>query len=169
MSIGLLWRIVTNVLSLTGESLLQHVLDDPLLALARTRGVSICRIRYPVSQIFKFIDPSFQILHAVHSMEQVLNEMMRRSAVFNVVFWEGGFKSSSESLSLTMFHLFPDTRHLTLKGGTDFVVSSRSLARALLFGHLVQHSSEMGLEIYTFSSLTDPAWHAYQQRTKVVF
>ena len=48
------------------------------------------------------------------------------------------------------------------------MVSSRSLARALLFRHLVEHSSEMGLEIYAFSGLTDPAWHAYQQRTKVV-
>lgn len=49
------------------------------------------------------------------------------------------------------------------------MVSSRSLARALLFSHLVEHSSTMGLEIYAFSSLTDTAWHAYQQRTKVVF
>jgi hypothetical protein len=102
-------------------------------------------------------------------MEQLLNEMTRRSAVFDIVFWEGAPKSSSESLFLTMLHLFPDTRHLTLKGGTDFVASSRSLARALLFGHLVKYSSEMGLEIYAFSSLTDPAWHAYQQRTKVDF
>lgn len=47
------------------------------------------------------------------------------------------------------------------------MVSSRSLARALLFSHLVEHSSEMGLEIYAFSSLIDPAWLTYQQRTKV--
>jgi hypothetical protein len=102
-------------------------------------------------------------------MEQLLNEMTRRSAVFDIVFWEGEPKSSSENLFLTMLHLFPDTRHLTLKGGTDFVASSRSLARALLFGHLVKYSSEMELEIYAFCSLTDPAWHAYQQRTKVDF
>lgn len=59
MSIDLLWRIVTNVLSLTGESLLQHVLDDPLLALARTRGMSICRIRYSVSQGLQSYRPKF--------------------------------------------------------------------------------------------------------------
>jgi len=35
------------------------------------------------------IDPSFQILHAIHSMERLLDEMIRRSAVFDVVFWEG--------------------------------------------------------------------------------
>jgi hypothetical protein len=70
-----------------------------------------------------------------------------------------------KGLSLTVSFL--DTRHLTLKGGTDFLVSSRSLARALLFSHLVEHSSEMGLEIFAFSSLMDPAWLAYQQRTKV--
>ena len=28
-----------------GESLLQHVLDDPLLALARPDGKSVCRVR----------------------------------------------------------------------------------------------------------------------------
>ncbi|KAI0002287.1 hypothetical protein BJV74DRAFT_876690 [Russula compacta] len=96
---------------LDGESLLQHVLDDPLLALARTG------------------DPSFQILHAIYSMERFLNEMLKRSAVFDIVFWE-------------------DTRHLTLKGGTNFLVSS---------------------QIYAFSNLMDPAWYAYQRRTKPMF
>jgi hypothetical protein len=72
-----------------------------------------------------------------------------------------------KSLSLTISS--SDTRFLTLKGGTDFLVSSRSLARALLFNHLVERSSEMGLEIFAFSSLMDPDWLAYQQRTKVGF
>ncbi|KAI9511439.1 P-loop containing nucleoside triphosphate hydrolase protein [Russula earlei] len=118
---------------LDGESLLQHVLDDPLLSLARGTG-----------------DTSFQVLHAVHSMERLLNEMSRRSAVFDIVFWE-------------------DTRHLTLKGGNELLVTSRLLARALLFSHLVEHSSEMGLEVYAFLGLTDPAWNAHRQRTKPMF
>ncbi|KAI9465185.1 P-loop containing nucleoside triphosphate hydrolase protein [Lactarius psammicola] len=117
---------------LDGESLLQHVLGDPLLALARPG------------------DPSFQILHAINSLERLLSEMLKRSAVFDIVFWE-------------------DTRHLTLKGDTNFLISSRSLARALLFTHLAEHASEMGLDIYAFSSLADPAWIAYQQRTKPMF
>lgn len=117
---------------LDGESLLQQVLGDPLLALARPG------------------DPSFQTLHAINSLERLLSEMLKRSAIFDIVFWE-------------------DTRHLTLKGGTDFVVSSRSLARALLFNHLAEHASDMGLDVYAFSSLADPAWIAYQQRTKPMF
>lgn len=117
---------------LDGESLLQQVLGDPLLALARPG------------------DPSFQTLHAINSLERLLSEMLKRSAVFDIVFWE-------------------DTRHLTLKGDSDFLVSSRSLARALLFSHLVEHASEMGLNIYAFSSLADPAWIAYQQQTKPMF
>jgi hypothetical protein len=53
-----------------------------------------------------------------------------------------------EGLSRALFiYLFPGTRHLTLKGGTDFFVSSRSLARELLFSHLIEHSSEMGRDI----------------------
>ncbi|KAH9067713.1 P-loop containing nucleoside triphosphate hydrolase protein [Lactarius vividus] len=117
---------------LDGESLIQLVLDDPLLALARPG------------------DPSFQTLHAIHSLERLLGEMLKRSAVFDIVFWE-------------------DTRHLTLRGDTDFMVSSRSLARALLFSHLAENAPGMGLNIYAFSSLGDPAWVAYQQRTKPMF
>jgi hypothetical protein len=101
-------------------------------------------------------------------MERLLNEMLRRSAIFDIVFWEGKLRVVAQRF-IPDSHLFSDTRHLTLKGGTDFLVSSRSLARALLFSHLVEHSSEMGLEIFTFSSLLDPAWLAYQQRTKVSF
>ncbi|KAH9007609.1 hypothetical protein EDB83DRAFT_2509312 [Lactarius deliciosus] len=117
---------------LDGESLLQQVLDDPLLALARSG------------------DPSFQTLHAINSLERLLSDMLKRSAVFDIVFWE-------------------DTAHLTLKGDTDFLVSSRSLARALLFSHLAEHAPGMGLDIYAFSSLADPAWIVYQQRTKPMF
>ena len=47
------------------------------------------------------------------------------------------------------------------------MVSSRSLARALLFSHLAEHALDMGLNVCAFSSLADPAWIAYQQRTKV--
>ncbi|KAI9465203.1 P-loop containing nucleoside triphosphate hydrolase protein [Lactarius psammicola] len=117
---------------LDGESLLQQVLGDPLLALARPS------------------DPSFQTLHAINSLERLLSEMLKRSAVFDIVFWE-------------------DTRHLTLKGDTNFLVSSRSLARALLFSHLAGYAEEMGLNIYSFSSLADPAWIAYRQWTKPMF
>jgi ATP-dependent RNA helicase DDX60 len=132
--------------------------------------MSIFCMRYRIClRLYNLIDPSFQTLHAIHSMERLLNEMIRRSAVFDVVFWEGKFKSIARMPIRGFIHLFPGTRHLTLKGGTDLFVSSRSLARALLFSHLIEHSSEMGLEIYAFSSLTDPAWHAYQQRTRVKF
>ncbi|EGO30017.1 hypothetical protein SERLADRAFT_413254 [Serpula lacrymans var. lacrymans S7.9] len=74
-----------------GESLLQLVLDDPLLAIARQN------------------EPSFQILHAIHSLERILNDFTTRSAVFDIVFWEGS---------------------------SQFVFASRTLARRLLFKHL---------------------------------
>lgn len=92
--------------------------------------------------------------------------MFKRSEIFDIVFWEGELTVvSARDFLLILSHL--DTRHLTLNGGTDFVVSSRSLARALLFSHLAEHASDMGLNVYTFSNLEDPAWKAYQQRTKV--
>jgi len=36
-------------------------------------------------------DPSFQILHAFHTLERTLDEFIKRSAVFDVVFWDGEF------------------------------------------------------------------------------
>ena len=105
-------------------------------------------------------------MHAVHSMERLLDEMLRRSAIFDIVFFEGKLIVVSKRF-IPVSNSFSETRHLTLKGGTDYAVSSRSLARTILFNYLVEHSSEMGLEIHAFSSLMDPAWIAYQQRTKV--
>ncbi|RDB27046.1 hypothetical protein Hypma_005061 [Hypsizygus marmoreus] len=53
-----------------GESLLQIVLDDPLLAIGRPR------------------EPSFQILHAFHILERTLDQFKKRSAEFEIVFWK---------------------------------------------------------------------------------
>lgn len=100
-------------------------------------------------------------------MERLLDEMLRRSAVFDIVFWSGKLRVISMRFIPDCLILFSDARHLTLKGETNYLVSSRSLARTLLFVYLVEHSSEMGLEIFAFSSLMDPAWLAYQRRTKV--
>ena len=36
-------------------------------------------------------DPSFQILHAFHTLERTLGEFIMRSAVFDIVFWDGEF------------------------------------------------------------------------------
>ena len=35
------------------------------------------------------IDPSFQILHAVHIMEKFLDDLIKRAAVFDIVFFAG--------------------------------------------------------------------------------
>ena len=39
------------------------------------------------------VDPSFQILHALDSVECLLEKFQRRSAVFEIVFWLGDFQS----------------------------------------------------------------------------
>ncbi|KAA1476464.1 P-loop containing nucleoside triphosphate hydrolase protein [Dentipellis sp. KUC8613] len=101
---------------LDGESLLQHVLDDPLLALAREA------------------EPSFQILHALHSTEGFLDELIKRAALFDIVFWA-------------------DTRHLTIKTGADaFVTASRTLARTLILNHLQRHAEKFGIAVFHFQS-----------------
>ncbi|KAF7974023.1 hypothetical protein HWV62_13539 [Athelia sp. TMB] len=100
-----------------GESLLQLVLNDHLLAIGR-------------------------------SGERILNDFSSRSAVYDIVFWN-------------------DNRHLTIKTGesNQFVVSSRSLARCLLFRHL----SKLDVPVYTFQNSTDPEWLHYRDRTKPMF
>ncbi|THU98274.1 P-loop containing nucleoside triphosphate hydrolase protein [Dendrothele bispora CBS 962.96] len=84
-----------------GESLLQLVLDDPLLALGRTD------------------DPSFQVLHAYHIVERFLRDLISRSASFDIVFWRanryntlrtGDAKSIVASRALARVLLF---RHLS--------------------------------------------------------
>ncbi|CAL1698804.1 unnamed protein product [Somion occarium] len=112
-----------------GESLFQNVLDDHLLALADEE------------------DPSFQILHALYALECTLNDFRKRSAVFDVVF-------------------FNDTRHRTLgTGGHPFVLRSRSLARAILY----QHLKTLDISVHSFDNTSDPRWISYLKVHRPMF
>ncbi|KAI0776031.1 P-loop containing nucleoside triphosphate hydrolase protein [Trametes elegans] len=112
-----------------GEALIQLVLDDPLLALGR-KG-----------------DVSFQIVHAIYTLERTLHEISRRSSSFEVVFWH-------------------DRRSLTLLyGDDDYVSASRVLARSILFNHL----TSLGIPVHVFPDVSDPAWQAYQRLHKPMF
>ncbi|KAI0948028.1 hypothetical protein AcW1_009642 [Taiwanofungus camphoratus] len=114
---------------LDGDALLQHVLRDPLLALGRVN------------------EPSFQLLHALYSLERILNKFKKREAVFEIVFWQ-------------------DNRHLTIQSTpSDFVITSRMLARALLFKHL----RRLDIPVHTFKDLSDPKWLRYRAVSKPMF
>ncbi|KAG1852486.1 hypothetical protein F4604DRAFT_1296933 [Suillus subluteus] len=113
-----------------GHSLLQVVLDDRLLALAKDD------------------DPSFQIMHAIYSLECILKNFRNRSANFDVVF-------------------FDVNRHLVLRAGeSEFTVASRALARILLYKHLQSLDS---VNTFTFASLSDKNWVDYRVRVKPMF
>ncbi|KIL59375.1 hypothetical protein M378DRAFT_14820 [Amanita muscaria Koide BX008] len=115
---------------LDGESLIEGVLDDPLLALGQNN------------------DCGFQILHGYYILEQTLLEFTRRSANFEIIFWQA----------------FP---HGTLRtGSVEFVVSSRQLARVMLFKHL---SKIDGLSVHVFQDLNDTAWRHYLTTKKPMF
>ncbi|KAI0375726.1 P-loop containing nucleoside triphosphate hydrolase protein [Pilatotrama ljubarskyi] len=112
-----------------GEALLQLVLDDPLLALGRKDDVS------------------FQIVHAIYSLERVLHEISRRSTNFEIVFWH-------------------ENRYTTLLyGDDDYASASRSLARTILFNHL----TSLDIPVHTFLDTSDPAWLSYQRHKKPMF
>ncbi|KAI0034854.1 hypothetical protein K488DRAFT_44574 [Vararia minispora EC-137] len=115
-----------------GEAVLQEVLDDELLAIGVDGG-------------------NFQVAHAIHSMERLLDALMKRGAVFDVVF-------------------FAQTRHLTLRGDrSDFAHTSRALARVLLYNHLVAYTETIGLSVHVFTDLEDDKWRTYRQRARPMF
>ncbi|OAX34780.1 hypothetical protein K503DRAFT_859002, partial [Rhizopogon vinicolor AM-OR11-026] len=108
-----------------GHSLLQLVLDDPLLALAKDN------------------DPSFQIVHAIYSLERILNDFRKCSANFEIVFFD-----------------------VLRAGESEFTVASRALARRLLYQHLQSLNS---VNTHTFKSLSDKKWVDYHVQTKPMF
>jgi len=46
-------------------------------------------------------DPSFQIIHAIYSLECILTNFQNRSANFDIVFFDGEAASLSHHLSLS--------------------------------------------------------------------
>ncbi|KAG9309998.1 hypothetical protein JVU11DRAFT_10032 [Chiua virens] len=113
-----------------GHSLIDLVIGDPLLAVGKPD------------------DPSFQILHAFHILERTLDQFIKRSAVFDVVFWD-------------------DTRHIALRTGVGtFEEASRSLARKLLFDHLRNLPQ---VSVYSFTGLSDANWKEYRFLRKPMF
>ncbi|GJE85123.1 P-loop containing nucleoside triphosphate hydrolase protein [Phanerochaete sordida] len=112
-----------------GDSLVELALDDPLLALARQNEIS------------------FQILHAVHNVEKLLNDFLKRGAVFEIVFWD-------------------DARHLTARFDADnFIFASRSLARTML----IEQSKHLNIPVHTFASLEDKTWLKWQSLHKPMY
>ncbi|KAJ7917141.1 hypothetical protein B0H13DRAFT_2231514 [Mycena leptocephala] len=61
---------------ISGESLLERVLDNPLLAIGRSQ------------------DGSFQLLHAYYILETTLLEFISRRANFEIVFWQVNYHST---------------------------------------------------------------------------
>ncbi|KAG8926835.1 hypothetical protein FRC01_008315 [Tulasnella sp. 417] len=103
-----------------GDAICQQALNDPLLALGKSQ------------------DCSFQLLHAVWSVEKLVSEFVSRRCNFEIVF-------------------FDRNDNLTLYGGDDtspYVVSSRRLARTILKNHL----QRLGVLVSTFESPADDNW-----------
>ncbi|EIW78173.1 P-loop containing nucleoside triphosphate hydrolase protein [Coniophora puteana RWD-64-598 SS2] len=121
----------TEPFVIDGDSIVQIVLDDPLLALA------------------KVDDPtSFQLLHAIYSIERLINDFKKRGAVFDIVFWK-------------------DHKHLSIHSGApDQEVASRALARQLLINHLRQLQDTT---VHCFENIRDAKWKEYQSLAKPMF
>ncbi|KIO24164.1 hypothetical protein M407DRAFT_213307 [Tulasnella calospora MUT 4182] len=103
-----------------GDAICQQVLNDPLLALGKSQ------------------DCSFQLLHAVWSVEKLVSEFVRRRCNFEIVFFERN-------------------EYLTLYGGDEtstFVVSSRRLARTILKTHL----ERLDIPVSTFKTPVGGEW-----------
>jgi hypothetical protein len=108
-------------------------------------------------------EPSFQILHAFQILERTLIQFKQRFAEFEIVFWKGSYFSKSLA-HITCLTEWPANCHATLKtGGTPFIVASRTLARALLFEHLLK----LDVVVHVFNDLDDPLWANYEAAKKV--
>ncbi|KAJ7511822.1 hypothetical protein B0H11DRAFT_2268815 [Mycena galericulata] len=119
----------TEFFIISGESLLEKVLDDPLLAIGRDG------------------DPSFQLLHAYYILETTLLEFVNRRANFEIVFWQVNHHSTIHT------------------GDSPFAVSSRQLARSLLFEHLLK----LDVMVHTFEKFNDPAWLRFEADRRPMF
>ena len=114
------------------------------------------------------VDPSFQILHALYILEKFLQDLLKREAVFDVVFFDGTADLLLCRLSFTELSSVLELRHPTISGGSSrYSSASRGLARVLLFNHLEKHKDTIGLDVYVFEDLGDPAWKDYQRRVRV--
>ncbi|KAG8921610.1 hypothetical protein FRC01_000166 [Tulasnella sp. 417] len=112
--------IGSELFLIDGDAICQQALNDPLLSLGKSQ------------------DCSFQLLHAVWSVEKLVSEFVSRRCNFEIVFFE-------------------QNEHLTIYGGEDissFVVSSRRLARTVLKIHM----QRLGLLVSTFESPEDDSW-----------
>ncbi|PFH46597.1 hypothetical protein AMATHDRAFT_69528 [Amanita thiersii Skay4041] len=112
-----------------GESLVQNILDDPLLALGKEN------------------DYGFQIIHAYFLLEKALLEFKRRSANFEIVFWEAYCHATIHT------------------GASNFVVSSRHLARMMLYKHLLK----LDVTVHVFNDFRDAPWKRYLALKKPMF
>jgi hypothetical protein len=128
---------------LVGDSLIQMVLDDQLLAMGRSGGA--LELVCASTSLMHYVDPSFQLAHAVYRLERILNDFTTQSAVFDIVFWN-------------------ELRHLTLRtGDIPWVTQSRAVARALL----IQHLHSLDVEVLHFESVEDHEWLKYRSTRKV--
>ncbi|KAG0695373.1 hypothetical protein DFH29DRAFT_984966 [Suillus ampliporus] len=93
----------------------------------------------PLLALAKDDDPSFQIVHAIYSVECILNEFQKRSANFEIYYKQGE---------------------------SEFTVASRALARRLLYKHI---QSLVSVNTHTFESLSDKNWIDYHVQTKPMF
>ncbi|KAJ7608765.1 hypothetical protein FB45DRAFT_1128535 [Roridomyces roridus] len=120
----------TELFIISGESLLERVLDEPLLAIGRSA------------------DLSFQLLHAYYVLEQTLLEFINRRANFEIAFWQSSY-------------------HSTIHTGSSphFIVSSRHLARSLLFQHLLT----LDVPVHVFKDFDDLAWLQFQNARRPMF
>ena len=111
-------------------------------------------------------DCTFQILHAYMILENILSEFSRRSANFEIAFWNGEY-SGTKSAPLNWLFTFPihaETRHLTIEtGGFPIMVAARTAARSLLFAHLLK----LAIPVHVFESTSDDSWIQYVSERKV--
>ncbi|KAG8980930.1 hypothetical protein FRB93_008867 [Tulasnella sp. JGI-2019a] len=117
-----------------GDSLCELILNDPLLALGRKD------------------DGSFQIMHAIWSVEKLLQDFVRCGCTFDVIFFENNKRLSIWDDSTGEYN--------------SYRVQSRNLARSMLRRHI---ATVPDLRVLMFLNDSGPGWKDYVRTRKPMF
>lgn len=139
-----------TLLVIQGESLLQIVLDDPLLAIGRDDGelqrkLELIWPKYTKRFVLRRTDPcSFQMLHALHTLERAIEEFKLRAGNFEIIFWEGRFNENCFGIILLKTAYISEfIRHreiwFSIRGLFTFIGTFFSLQTSLQTGYFCQH------------------------------
>ena len=153
-----------------GYSLIRHILDDPLLRLAKddceylymsNRCFVACSTVYVDISSFSAVD--CQLLHAVFSAEAFLHELKRRGAVFQVAFFTCTYPIHPSLPHPLITASAANQFSAIVPDSSAWSIASRTLASKVIEAHI----QSLDIPVEYFDSPEDADWKEYVLFKKV--